>query len=116
VEALSNRVGIMVKGEMRCIGPLGHLKSKFGTGFEMTIRVNKEHQVDPCISFIHGNMSQAVIQERRGTKLTVALPQSTKLSEVFSLIESNKLVIGITDYSVAQTSLESVFLHIADEK
>jgi len=116
VEALSNRVGIMVKGEMRCIGPLGHLKSKFGTGFEMTVRVIKDEQVDACIAFIHGNMKKAVIQERRGTKLTVALPQSTKLSEVFQLVENNKMIIGITDYSVAQTSLESVFLHIADEK
>jgi len=52
-----------------------------------------------------------------GGKLTVALPQNTRLSAVFQLLETNKNVLGITDYSILQTSLESVFLRIsADAK
>jgi len=114
VEAMSNRVGIMVSGEMRCIGPLQHLKTKFGSGFEMTLRVGKEERAPEAIDFIVGNMAGARIQEVRGGKLTVALPQSTRLSAVFQLVESQKQRLGITDYSVMQTSLESVFLNIAE--
>merc|ERR1712093_208735 len=39
IEALASRTGIMVDGKMRCIGSLQHLKSKFGSGFEMSLRV-----------------------------------------------------------------------------
>ena len=55
------------------------------------------------------------MQENRGEKLTLQLPQDTKLSVVFSLIEGNKENLGIVNYSVSQTSLESVFLRISAE-
>jgi hypothetical protein len=60
-----------------------------------------------------GNLPGAHIQELRGTKMTVALPQTTRLSAVFHLVEANKQELGITDYSVLQTSLETVFLRIS---
>jgi ATP-binding cassette subfamily A (ABC1) protein 3 len=113
IEALSSRMGIMVDGELKCIGPLQHLKSKFGSGFEMSLRVRHEDMVDAAESFVVGNLAGAVIQERRGAKLTIALPQSTRLSAVFELVERNKGAVGVTDYSVSQTSLESVFLRIS---
>jgi len=117
VEALATRMGIMVGGELRCIGPLQHLKSKFGSGFEMTIRVRREEQVTAMQMFLTGNIPQCRIQETRGTKLTVALPPTTRLSAVFQTVEANKLALGISDYSISQTSLETVFLRIsADAK
>eukprot|EP00744_Colponema_vietnamica_P002029 GILI01003266.1.p1 GENE.GILI01003266.1~~GILI01003266.1.p1 ORF type:complete len:1526 (+),score=265.44 GILI01003266.1:601-4578(+) len=39
VEALADRVGIMAKGEMKCIGDKTALKNKFGSGFEVNIRL-----------------------------------------------------------------------------
>merc|ERR1711907_793458 len=41
-EALCDRVGIMVKGRLQCIGNLQHLKSKFGKGYEMEIKTTLE--------------------------------------------------------------------------
>ncbi len=34
-EALSNRIGIMVGGRLRCLGSAQHLKEKFGMGFQL---------------------------------------------------------------------------------
>jgi ATP-binding cassette subfamily A (ABC1) protein 3 len=38
-EALSTRLGIMVNGNFKCIGTPQHIKSKFGKGFEIEIKV-----------------------------------------------------------------------------
>merc|ERR1711990_987706 len=39
-EALSNRIGIMVGGRLRCIGTNQHLKEKFGKGYSLEIRAD----------------------------------------------------------------------------
>jgi hypothetical protein len=39
-EALGTKLGIMVKGgKFRCFGSSQHLKNKFGTGFEVEIKI-----------------------------------------------------------------------------
>jgi len=41
-EALSTKMGIMVKGGVfRCFGSSQHIKSKFGTGYEIEVKVRK---------------------------------------------------------------------------
>lgn len=41
-EALSTKMGIMVRGGVfRCFGSSQHLKNKFGTGYEVEIRMRK---------------------------------------------------------------------------
>ena len=36
-DALCSRVGIMVKGELRCLGSIQHLKNKFGAGYQLEV-------------------------------------------------------------------------------
>jgi ABC-type multidrug transport system ATPase subunit len=38
-EALCSRLTIMVAGKLRCIGSPQHLKSKYGLGYSLTIKV-----------------------------------------------------------------------------
>lgn len=38
-EALSTNMGIMVDGEFKCFGSKQHIKSKFGTGYQIQISV-----------------------------------------------------------------------------
>lgn len=41
-EALSTKMGIMVKGGIfKCFGSSQHIKSKFGTGYEIEVKVRK---------------------------------------------------------------------------
>lgn len=39
-EALSTKIAIMVAGQLKCIGSIQHIKSKFGKGYEVEIKVN----------------------------------------------------------------------------
>lgn len=42
VEALSDKIGIMVKGgNFRCYGSSQHIKDKFGTGYEIEAKIKK---------------------------------------------------------------------------
>uniref|UniRef100_A0A8C3TCE6 ATP binding cassette subfamily A member 10 n=1 Tax=Chelydra serpentina TaxID=8475 RepID=A0A8C3TCE6_CHESE len=45
-EALCDRVAIMVSGKLRCIGSIQYLKSKFGKGYLLEIKVKDPEQVD----------------------------------------------------------------------
>ena len=39
-EALSTKMGIMVSGgQFRCFGSVQHIKNKFGTGYEIEIKI-----------------------------------------------------------------------------
>eukprot|EP00599_Poterioochromonas_sp_BG-1_P017989 CAMPEP_0173168162 /NCGR_PEP_ID=MMETSP1105-20130129/23088_1 /TAXON_ID=2985 /ORGANISM="Ochromonas sp., Strain BG-1" /LENGTH=1495 /DNA_ID=CAMNT_0014089829 /DNA_START=1445 /DNA_END=5932 /DNA_ORIENTATION=+ len=50
IEALCTRVGVMVSGRMQCLGSVQHLKSKFGGGYLVEVRCDKE-KVEECLSF-----------------------------------------------------------------
>lgn len=41
-EALSTKMGIMVKGGIfRCFGSSQHIKNKYGTGYEVEVKIRK---------------------------------------------------------------------------
>jgi ABC-type multidrug transport system ATPase subunit len=113
VEALADRMAIMVDGEMKCIGNLQHLKNKFGSGFEMTLRVNESEAEADVLAFIAEHVEGAKLEENRNQKMTFALPQTTVLSALFGRIEARKADLGIIDYAICQSSVEQVFLRIS---
>ena len=41
-EALCTRLAIMVNGQFRCLGSTQHLKSKFGDGFTLIVKLGPE--------------------------------------------------------------------------
>lgn len=39
-EALATKIGIMVDGELKCLGSIQHIKNKFGKGYEIECKTN----------------------------------------------------------------------------
>ena len=39
-EALSTKLAIMVEGQLKCLGSVQHIKSKFGIGYEVEVKLN----------------------------------------------------------------------------
>ncbi|TPP43985.1 ABC-2 transporter family protein [Leishmania donovani] len=101
VEALADCVAIMVDGRLRCIGSKVHLRQKYGSGFEMTIRVQPPTTVD--------------VSEVRGKRLVFTLPKNTNLPSVFQCVQANRAALCISDYTVSQTSIEQIFMRVSDE-
>ena len=49
-EALCTRVGIMVGGYFRCMGSVTHLRSKFGTGYQLELKIDDASAgLDECL-------------------------------------------------------------------
>ena len=58
VEALCSRIGIMVGGRLRALGPIQHLKNRFGSGYTFDVRVEPPSPAD--LASIEAAMSRAL--------------------------------------------------------
>jgi ABC-type multidrug transport system ATPase subunit len=72
-DALSDRIGIMAYGALRCIGPSLHLKAKFGAGPKVDLVV-RDGMREAAIAFVEG--------ARRLAAATGAAPASASDGEV----------------------------------
>ena len=114
VEALANRVAIMVAGEMQCIASLNRLKEKYGGGYEVEAKIATLAAVPNYITQITARFQNSTVLEKTGERVTIRLAKGgdDKLSDIFSVMESNRKEYQIVDYSINQTSLEQVFMSI----
>ncbi len=117
-EALCRRIGIMVKGQLRALGTKQQLKSKFGVGFEVAVKLiptknldmiarNKE-QLGQFITtlFKTGNL----ISDNGGLMTYKIDREEMSIGKIFKELEANKSKLSIEDYSVSQPTLEQVFI------
>lgn len=114
-ESLCNRVAIMVNGEFKCLGSPQHLKSKYGDGYTVTLRVGGEiPKLDEVSEFITSLFPGAVLKDKHHNQLEYQFPsQGLVLSQVFGHLEANRKIFDIEDYSVSQTTLDQVFINFA---
>lgn len=57
-EALCTKMGIMVNGEFKCFGSSQHIKDKYGTGYELEIKIRtlNEDEINAEMQKISGFM------------------------------------------------------------
>eukprot|EP00455_Lapot_gusevi_P009309 TRINITY_DN1415_c0_g1_i1.p2 TRINITY_DN1415_c0_g1~~TRINITY_DN1415_c0_g1_i1.p2 ORF type:complete len:169 (+),score=69.06 TRINITY_DN1415_c0_g1_i1:112-618(+) len=121
-EALCTRIGILVMGRMRCMGPAQHLKNKFGSGFQIDVSVQHDSFIDPLRRFFHERFQNVQEVECFGGSIKFRIQpkqlingalQPMSLADVFSYMEADKKNLGIVQYSVGQTTLEQIFINFA---
>jgi ABC-type multidrug transport system ATPase subunit len=117
IEALANRLAIMVDGEMKCIGDKTHLKNKFGTGFEMQVSLEDISFCESFEDFVKNYIPNSILREHNDVRYNYALPNTDdfKLSKIFKLLVKSRDRFGIIDYAVSQTTIEQVFLQICEK-
>ena len=118
-EALCTRIGIMTAGRLQCLGGQQHLKSKYGGGYTLEMRV-ADAKAEALPARMVRLFPGAQLDQSHAGKLTYELPKfeatgGKSLAEVFETMERHKDALGILDYSASQPSLESIFLAIADK-
>mmetsp|Transcript_32040 Transcript_32040/g.67148 ORF Transcript_32040/g.67148 Transcript_32040/m.67148 type:complete len:147 (+) Transcript_32040:1-441(+) len=114
-EALCTRIGIMTAGRFQCLGSQQHLKSKYGGGYTLELRVAR-HAEAAVGGEVAALFPAAILVSAHAGKFKYELPmKSTSLATVFELMESNKERLGVLDYSASQPTLESIFLSIAEK-
>eukprot|EP01113_Clastostelium_recurvatum_P036202 TRINITY_DN5133_c0_g1_i1.p1 TRINITY_DN5133_c0_g1~~TRINITY_DN5133_c0_g1_i1.p1 ORF type:complete len:762 (-),score=205.47 TRINITY_DN5133_c0_g1_i1:1-2286(-) len=115
-DALCSRIGIMVKGNLRCVGSSQHLKDRYGSGYKLTISAPEQRR-NAIEQWVHQLVPQARAENTFGKMIDYIIPQeAVSLPNVFGALQANKHALGMTDYCVSQTSLEQVFLRFAMEQ
>jgi len=115
-EALCSRIGIMVDGRLRCLGSSQHLKQRFGKGYKLEAKMNPK-RMKSFQAFMTKNFPTAVIVEVLSNGIVRYEMERGKanLANIFKVIEAAKAGLGVTEWSVSQSSLEQVFIQIAQE-
>ncbi|CAL8378085.1 unnamed protein product, partial [Boreogadus saida] len=114
-EALCTRMAIMVNGRFKCLGSIQHLKSRFGDGYTVVVRVGgSPPALAPVEHFIQESFPGCVLKEKHHNTLQYQLPyRQGALSAVFGQFTRQQQRLGIEDYSVSQTTLDQVFVNFA---
>uniref|UniRef100_A0A8D1DC90 Cholesterol transporter ABCA5 n=1 Tax=Sus scrofa TaxID=9823 RepID=A0A8D1DC90_PIG len=120
-EAVCDRVAIMVSGQLRCIGTVQHLKSKFGKGYFLEIKLKdciENLEVDRLQREIQYIFPNAYRQESFSSILAYKIPKEDvqSLSRSFSKLEEAKHTFAIEEYSFSQATLEQVFVELTKEQ
>ncbi|XP_053563210.1 cholesterol transporter ABCA5 isoform X2 [Bombina bombina] len=120
-EAICDRVAIIVSGQLRYIGSVQHLKSKFGRHFSLDMKLETEAGIQK-LELLHKEVLElfpnATRLESFASLLSYKVPKEDvrSLSESFSKLEQVKRAFNIEDYSFSQSTLEQVFLELAKEQ
>ncbi|XP_042553053.1 phospholipid-transporting ATPase ABCA7 [Dipodomys spectabilis] len=116
-EALCTRLAIMVNGRFRCLGSAQHLKSRFGSGHTLTLRVPAD-QPERAAAFVAAAFPGAELREVHGGRLRFQLPPGGRcaLAHVFGELAAHGADHGVEDFSVSQTTLEEVFLYFSKDQ
>jgi ABC-type multidrug transport system ATPase subunit len=131
-EALCNRVGIIHKGSLKCVGDIKFLKARFGTGHKVTINVEPTSNAglltplsevsSRVTEFVTSMLPNAVQEFHSDLYFIFRVPNiGMKLSELFKMmdLQSKRHKYGLAhedgftlNWSVNSASLEELFFRI----
>jgi energy-coupling factor transporter ATP-binding protein EcfA2 len=119
-EALCKRIGIMVQGQLRALGTKQHLKTKFGSGYELAIKIRAEYySPDAFIAldmYVKKLFPSRVLISDNGGLVTYTIAQADmQMGRAFTALEADKGRLGVEDYSIAQPTLEQVFIRTVEK-
>ena len=114
-EALCGRIAIMVAGKFMCLGSTQHLRSKFGHGFSIDIKMKQKYLKD--LNY-RRNIDQYIGQKFNKAELTgqhqlvlhyhISDP-NIKWSYIFDTMEIGKKQLKLEDYNVSDTFVRTDF-------
>uniref|UniRef100_A0AAX7SCW7 ABC transporter domain-containing protein n=1 Tax=Astatotilapia calliptera TaxID=8154 RepID=A0AAX7SCW7_ASTCA len=135
-DILGDRIAIISHGKLCCVGSSLYLKNQLGTGYYLTlVKKNPEPSlsssastcnipfVPPDVSLVSAlilrHVPDARLVEDLGHELTYVLPYSAAKDgafvELFKDLDTKLSDLGISSYGVSDTTLEEIFLKVAED-
>lgn len=126
-DVLGDRIAIMARGRLRCIGSSIHLKHRFGSGYQLSVSVAAsstaaaaadkgalERRSQAVQAFFRDKLGLSPA-DNTGAYLSYHIPatQGAALPDFLQELEAVGAQLGVTDLNIGLTSLEEVFLTIA---
>ncbi len=110
-------------GKLRCVGSSLYLKSKFGIGYLLTLvkdtsaASRSTASSDAISKLIRSYVPEAQLLSDVASEVAFRLPYKSVASfpRLFDALDNGKQRLGIISYGVSITTLEEVFMRIAQE-
>jgi len=116
-EALCNRLVIMVKGELVCIGASQELKQRFGAGYDIHVKLNpnrSDEDVDNIKKIIQFTLTCDIRDENLGFLAYHVTDCTTTWEKMYDTMKDLKKSYScIEDYAVLSATLEQLFIQFA---
>ncbi|KAF3781963.1 ABC transporter A family member 3 [Nymphaea thermarum] len=115
-EYLCDRLGIIVKGNLQCLGSSQELRSRYGGSYLLTVSTDpmQEAAIEDIIRELSPN---ALAVYRVSGTLKFRLPKSeVRVCDVFQAMQIAKQSILVHAFGLADSSLEEVFFEVVNEK
>ncbi|KAG7387511.1 hypothetical protein PHYPSEUDO_014033 [Phytophthora pseudosyringae] len=117
-DILGDRIAIMAEGKLQCVGSSLFLKKRFGVGYRLSFVRNSETSMpsQSIAALIQQHVPQAVIASDIGTEFTFQLPfeASAGFPALFRELEAQQAEFGIISFAISVTTLEEIFLKVAE--
>jgi energy-coupling factor transporter ATP-binding protein EcfA2 len=118
-DILGDRIGIMVRGKLQCIGTSLRLKSRFGSGYRVSVRVhaglsNFEDQKTRIKSLFMTRLGVKSVDETQDyVHFLVPYENEDRLPLMLAHVKGHANELGVADIQLRLTPLEEVFLNVA---
>eukprot|EP00126_Sphaerothecum_destruens_P010030 Sdes_comp20661_c0_seq1m15977 len=125
-DILGDRVAIISSGRVKCAGSSSFLKSKLGIGYSIIFAKNVDKNSGPVFDdFCAHNLGELILKHIEdaqfsvdvGTEVVYKLPRENvaNFPPLFRELDATLHNLGLIGYGISVTSLEEVFLRLADE-
>ena len=123
-EALCTRMAVMVNGRFQCLGSNQQLKTKFGEGYTLIIKL-RVHETEDVSSleartralkeYVSSTFPSSQLKDQHAGLVHYRINRSPGLTwaRLFGAVEQARATYDIEDYSVSQPTLEQVFISFA---
>ena len=115
-DILGDRIGIMAHGELCCCGSSLFLKAQFGGGYNLAFAKTSTDEAAALQLAITTRIPGSKVLSNIGTELKCQLPlsQVNAFPELFAELEANQQSYGFESYGIGITTMEEVFLRVAE--
>ena len=125
-DILGDRIAILSEGEMRCSGTSLFLKTRFGAGYVLTISLSRNvsesvldsSQIEAITFAVKQHIPMAFLKSAVAGETVYVLPldATSSFASLFDALRSQSSALGIGHFGVTITSLEQVFVSLANER
>ncbi|GLH06154.1 Multidrug resistance protein homolog 65 [Gryllus bimaculatus] len=115
-DVLGDRIAIMDHGRVQCYGTPMYLKKLYGTGYVLSILKKSSSDPDKIETAIKAVIAEAELKTSVASLMTFSLPDEKRslFPELFSLLQRERVPLGIESVGVSITTLEEVFLRVGE--
>jgi len=124
-EVLSDRIGIIVQGHLKCLGTQYKLKRVYGRGFKLIINLSIQHieeetseeKIANVDKFIKNMFYNATVAEKYKNTIIFQIPnEDFDAEKLFNEIEDKKTLLSINNWAISQVTLEDIFIGLTENE